>query len=362
MVALPSCVVILDALDECKDPSMSPILSGLVTHASNLSPLKILITSRPQTPVTLGFSRMRSGVKDLDLNRASPVSVEEDIRRYLSQRLESTKIDYHLQEWPTKPDIICLAQLSSGLFIFASTAVRFIEDVAYSNPPDQLRRLINRNVTLGEQLSPYDHLDQLYTKVLTVALADISPRLLLPLKLILGAIVRLANPLSVPALEGLLELQPGQVEQTLFKLQSVIIVPTDKNEFIRLLHPSFVEFATRSSLPIFSPVAEQHSQLAEACLQAILKVVKRDICQVRDHSLLNSEVDDLPTRISTHILPHVQYSCQHWAYHVSKAKLSETLLSLLDTFCVLPRDLATAKHIREVPVCLRQQARLVRTA
>jgi hypothetical protein len=52
--SFPSCVLVIDALDECKDDrTMSLILSG---HVSQLSPLKILITSRLERNISLGFN------------------------------------------------------------------------------------------------------------------------------------------------------------------------------------------------------------------------------------------------------------------------------------------------------------------
>ena len=43
------CLVVIDALDECKDTgTTSIILSSLTRHVLELSPLKILVTSRPE--------------------------------------------------------------------------------------------------------------------------------------------------------------------------------------------------------------------------------------------------------------------------------------------------------------------------
>lgn len=54
--SFPPCVIVLDALDECKDSSAtSIILSSLSRYVSELSPLKILVTSRPERNITKGF-------------------------------------------------------------------------------------------------------------------------------------------------------------------------------------------------------------------------------------------------------------------------------------------------------------------
>jgi hypothetical protein len=55
--SFPPCVVILDALDECKDTgSRSTILSALAGHIHNLAPISFIITSRPEHSIELGFN------------------------------------------------------------------------------------------------------------------------------------------------------------------------------------------------------------------------------------------------------------------------------------------------------------------
>jgi len=60
--------------------------------------------------------------------------------------------------------------------------------------------------------------------------------------------------------------------------------------------------------------------------------LRRDICGISDPSILNNEVDDLPTRILKHIPPHLQYACRHWAFHLTNAMISDILLDLLKEF------------------------------
>jgi NACHT domain len=55
--SFPSCVVVIDALNECKDDStISMILASLSMHIAELSPLKFLIISRPQQCIMSGFT------------------------------------------------------------------------------------------------------------------------------------------------------------------------------------------------------------------------------------------------------------------------------------------------------------------
>jgi hypothetical protein len=90
---------------------------------------------------------------------------------------------------------------SCGLFIFAATSVRFIGDRNYSDPPNQLTKLLQRTTPILESASPYIYLDSLYSQVLTKAFFNISPSLAGRLKIILGNIIFLQDGLSPGDLE-----------------------------------------------------------------------------------------------------------------------------------------------------------------
>src|SRR6202035_3116476 len=119
----------------------------------------------------------------------------------------------------------------------------------------------------------HHHLDQLYTQVLSLAFPNISLKLSGRLKLVLGSIALLQDPLSPVGLEQLLRLEPQTVRQTLMRLHSVIIVPEDEAGVVRLLHPSFFDFITnpiRCLNPTFVvSAAVQHTLLARACPEAM---------------------------------------------------------------------------------------------
>ncbi|KAJ7300640.1 hypothetical protein DFH08DRAFT_673179, partial [Mycena albidolilacea] len=246
--------------------------------------------------------------------------VEQDIRNYVSLKLAETRRQYELREsWPTPSSIHDLARPSSGLFIFAATSIKYIEDRAYSDPCRQLKHLLDNTATAMGKSSPFKRLDELYTQVLTLAFPEVPASFLGLLKMVLGSIVYLQDPLSPMALERLLEPAAGRIRETFLHLHAVLIVPENESNIIRLLHPSFANFITdpaRCSISKYIVKAEeQHTLLAQSCL-VVMKDLSRDICQIQNPPLLNSEVTDLPARIVKHIPAHVQYACSHWAYHV----------------------------------------------
>jgi hypothetical protein len=308
-------------------------------HVAELSPLKILLTSRPERNITQAFKPGELGplTRRLILHEVALDVVQNDIEQYLTSSLALIRQSYELEcTWPLKVDVQDLAHLSSGLFIFAATSVKFIDDRNYSDPRGQLTNLLCNTDTLSESSSsPHRHLDQLYTQVLSHAFPHASPRLAGRLKMVLGTIVLIRNPLSSLALEALLNLRASSVRETLVHLHSVVIVPEDEMQGIRLLHPSFFDFITnptRCRNPSFVVNAKtQHTMLARACLDT-MKGLRRDICGIKNPSILNNEVEDLSTRIIQHIPLHLQYACRHWAFHLAHAMVSDVLLDAMTEF------------------------------
>jgi hypothetical protein len=340
----PQCVIILDALDaldESKDSeATSIILSLLSRHVGQLLPFKILVTSRPERKITTVFQscNMRPAAQRLVLHEVPLGVVLHDIELYLAVKLDQTRRSYDLEKsWPAAEDIRALAQLSFGLFIFAATSVKFIEDRNFCDPKHQLAGLLrDRTRAANSSSSPYYYLDQLYTQVLFHAFPNLSPRLSGRLKMILGTIVFLRDPLSPLGIEQLLGLEPKSVRMTLTHLHSVIIVPEDDAKVVRLLHPSFFDFITNPTRCLNARFVvntiRQHTLLAHACLVAVFDL-RKDICGIKDPSMLNCDVGDLPSRIMTNIPLHIQYACRHWAFHLANGMISDGLLDLLKKFC-----------------------------
>src|SRR5258705_6835708 len=123
------CIVIIDALDECKDKNAtSTLLLALSIFASRYFPLKFFITSRPVTNVDHGF-RNTGLMKDTNalVLHSIPLDIsQKDIRIYLQDRLWHTAQCFGLASWPAGDGLDRLIERSRGLFIFAATVANFI--------------------------------------------------------------------------------------------------------------------------------------------------------------------------------------------------------------------------------------------
>lgn len=170
----------------------------------------------------------------------------------------------------------------------------------------------------SEKRSPQARLDRLYTQVLEAAYPIIAPPLSQRLRIVLGSIVSLKDPLAIGDLEKLLgglEMANIDIRLTLLRLHSIVLVPEEVDKVICLLHPSFFDFltspmrCTNSSFRV--DIKLRHGNLAHACLVA-LKDLRRDMCHINSTTRLNSELIGLQSRIAQFLPLHLQYACRHW--------------------------------------------------
>ena len=334
--AIPPCVVVIDALDECQDGgATSTILASLAQYINKLVPVRFLITSRPDHHVFNSFeqSPLNEVTKRLVLHEIEPRVVAKDIQLFLKSSLKATRQMYKLDElWPSEQEVNALVQLSSGLFIFAATAISFIQHESYNDPQGQLARLLN--AVVNSDYSTHKLLDWLYLQVLKNAYPDISAEFAGRLKLVLGSIVYFQDPLSASDIEWLLK-PTLSLQTTLRHLHSIVILPSNQHECVQLIHPSFKDFLTdpkRCSNPYFLVNTKmQHSMLAQSCLNA-MKILKRNICRIKPWKAHN-EVENFPALLQQYIPSALQYACRHWASHFSQALLTDGLLDSLEEFC-----------------------------
>jgi len=128
----PPIIIIIDALDECgNEKSRKGLLEFLSKHIQDLPALfRILVASRDEKDIRSAFSRpnTRQFVKPVPL-RIDDDATMHDIAEYFQHHLISIAMDSGLSsEWPGPGVVDQLTAHAGGLFIWASTAIGFIED------------------------------------------------------------------------------------------------------------------------------------------------------------------------------------------------------------------------------------------
>jgi hypothetical protein len=189
-----------------------------------------------------------------------------------------------------------LVRKTSGLFIWAATACRFVHEGK--------RFTAKRLVMILESSStgvtaPERHLNEVYITVLKHSISpdytneekEESCRIL---RYSLGSIVVLLSPLSSHSLSRLLHVPENDVNQTLEDLHAILDIPNDQTRSLRLHHPSFRDFLLdkeRCSDPKFWVDEKQaHRTLANCCIRLMSSSLKQDICGLDSPSVFVAEV------------------------------------------------------------------------
>ena len=318
-----SCVVVIDALDECiDDQPASAILSVLGRFAKQLPLVKFFITGRPEPRIRSGFRLplLEPITHIFLLHEVGLSSVDNDIQLYLTQRLteiSKRRSDVDLPDpWPHDGEILTLTKKSSGLFIFASTLVRFIES-EHHDPSKRLQLVLSE--ASGTTHEGRAGIDVLYSQVLLHAFSEVrESEVFFNVKRVLGAIVLAFNPLSRRDLSKILGVSTTLISTTLRHLHSVILVPADGCKEIRVFHKSFPDFlqdGNRCTDRKFRVDPETyHGDMVLGCLE-LVKKLKRNPCSLPPFTM-NQDVPDLPQLLQNRLGGAVRYACRYWAKHL----------------------------------------------
>ena len=318
-----SCVIVVDALDECVDDQpASALLSVLGRHVKDLPLVKFFITGRPETPIRTGFRLplLEPITQIFLLHEVELSDVNEDIRLYLQEKLTEIakqRSDFDVSNpWPCDQDLTTLAKKSSGLFIFASTLARFIGS-KYHEPGERLELIVTQSDnTIHEGGAG---VDLLYTKVLEHAFFGAKETTIFTnLRGVLGAVVLAFNPLSREQIAKILGISPSLITTILRHLHSVLLVPKEDSKEIRVFHKSFPDFlqdcdrCSNSKFLIDAPT--HHGDVALGCLE-LLKKLKPNPCNLPDF-VMNVDVPNLPELLEDKVGSATRYACGYWAMHV----------------------------------------------
>jgi len=315
---LPSrLVIVIDALDECdSDRAASDVIKLLATSLSSHSaplPLRFLVTCRPEKHLYDLFMQQSISPNACRLD-VSEFDAKKDISLYitdeLGNRLNSEDIDF-------------LVQFSEGLFIAASTVIRFLE------PSPTLRLQVVRSDGLRG-------LDSLYRLIMERAIVKATLRSEQEFfRVVVGAIILASARLSLKALVDLLQLHHEIKELVLYSLRSVIHVPDTSTGLVHAFHSSFRDFLVNPKYKKtiwFIDTAKYHGVLARYCLKRMMDL-KKDICHLQKHTKRNRDAD-VQEKVKS--LPgDLVYASRYWARHFAKSKRdNNSLLELLTKFAL----------------------------
>jgi len=338
-VAHISTLIIIDALDECKDEEpASTLLSILSRYVEQIPHVKFFITGRPEPRIRSGFrlAALRPITEVLKLHDVKRPLVDVDIKLYLRTRLANvvrnrTHLDV-TEDWPFSSDIDILCEKAAGLFIYASTAIKFVAS-RHHQPPKRLNILISlpRNTAREGESG----INSLYTEILKQAYHDLGPDDQNPdnqevyrrFRSVVGAVLLAFNPLSMKSLSHLLQdfNTSSDISTALDPLHSLLLVPEDAEDPIHILHKSFPDFLMDpkrcQDTRFFVDPPVHHTEVLFSCLHLMEERLKGRICDLDDHANI-SDANDLSASRKGYIGEALEYACKFWTRHLVKSPSS----------------------------------------
>ncbi|XP_006461549.1 hypothetical protein AGABI2DRAFT_178660 [Agaricus bisporus var. bisporus H97] len=250
-------VVILDGLDECQGGNAQQEILEMITNAIRTNPdlpLRWLIFSRPEAHLKNAFSRTSEcGREELIID----TECRENVERYVKDRfveIKATYDDMTPADWPPQHKLEELLDVVSGLFIFASTCLNYINDPEEADPVSQLDSLLlflRRSQGVVSR-NPLVALDLLYSQILQ----DIPPTVFETTRKILACMCYrrkfgLSETIdSAQALCNFLQLDKHAFYKAVRGLYSAMRVPEPGDAAksqLRFYHASFQDFLLDSN-------------------------------------------------------------------------------------------------------------------
>ena len=297
-------VIVIDSFDECGTTEERETLLGVLAQDFSDLPITVrtIITSRPESDICNAFeSRHHIITYELDITLPSN---SNDILLYFRHRMSRLchkNKNLHLgADWPGEEALLKLVQRACGLFVWASTASRFIDGYA---PKNRLAMILQRVGASDAENS----LDSLYITALESSGLWTDDDFVQDFRDILGTVLVARQPLSSAAIDALLQRPESTPSSHTISLLASLLQHT---RTVRVLHPSFADFLTTKNrcereIWYFEPPTCNRN-LVIHCLHRMDAVLQQNMCNMSLSVDLNTET--LPEDIS--------YSCLFWIDHI----------------------------------------------
>ncbi|KAH8797276.1 WD40-repeat-containing domain protein [Flagelloscypha sp. PMI_526] len=354
-------VVVIDALDECdgRDEFLDLLLEA-IKHG-RFSGLRFIISCRPIANILTKVRTLQSDALCVSLHDVPGPEIDGDIQSYFRANLKLAL-----------PKINELVARANGLFIYASTVVKYLTSSQSLTPRELERRLGKVFSKIGYR----DSLDALYAQIVNDAFQlddddDMKERWA-----IIHAIVCAAVPPSPVVVSGLLGVNLALVNLVVESLSSVVFT-VGMGGPISIAHASFRDFIISDiSFAFRCHPLSVHLILAQACLTEMQNSLRFNICHLESSFTPDSELKPpLNQRVVEHIGDYLAYASQNWWFHIKQSGVAvgriEVLLQIepflrekgifwIEVMSLLG-ELRTCKHIlRELTLPFSERPLLLR--
>jgi len=351
-------VIILDAFDECGTvESRRELLGALSVGLTNLpTEFRVLISSRDDPDIRRSLSRLKVDTWDVPVGDATTASdISHYLRRQFANALPRFE-GYNLRpNWPGEEAIKKLADQSDGLFIWASTAIRFIES---GDPEEILGKVLDASAQNPSS-------SNLYRVALThqFHLSDKSE--LDAARSILGAVEVVREEVTDDQLSQLLGLKLDAVQNILSQLWPIL--RWDRGRPVRVFNAPLSEFFfpsdRRQDMPWPTHISF-HDDLASDCFQVMERDLKFNICGIETSYYRNQDIDGIRDHVDRAITPALMYAARYWIDHLELGTpesgshpLADAITSFInDRFLYWIEVFSATNQMFMIPIILKKAA------
>ncbi|CAE6443512.1 unnamed protein product [Rhizoctonia solani] len=323
---LGNVVIVIDALDECDSPgAVKLVLEALLKFTSGL-PIKFFVTSRPDPRIYDKVSRNTYSRGMMHLHEIEHSIVRADIELYLKEELSYMA--------PKEDQILQLSNLAGNLFIYAATAVRYIQpDDMFVDSENRLANVLSAQVESTKRLAD---LDNLYSTILTAALKNerLEKDEALRIQLVLWTAVCSREPVDITTLTILVGTgETNHISTALKPLRSVLHV-SETTGLVSALHASFPDYilSRERANGFFCDKEAHHLVMSARCFDIMSTNLRFNMCDLASSFVPDSGVPNLDARVAAQISTPLSYACRYWGDHFAFASKSETIGHKLNEF------------------------------
>ncbi|KAJ7598152.1 hypothetical protein C8J56DRAFT_814444 [Mycena floridula] len=336
-------VIVIDALDEALDETSKEgvdhrVLDILSKEVSKLpGNVRVLVTTRPEKDIMDALPDSLAHIQHLSMELDGDAN-HRDLSVFIRHRLHEIAKNRGLSgRWPTPDDIVRFEAKAEGLFIWAATMCDFMD----SRPAliQNFRKILEAGMPLRP--GPFAKMNKLYSTILDRCEWEEFEDLY---QAVLGIIMAARVPLSISAMQALLDWEPPEYDVSSVILHSPIRTLLTGYRTIttpvRILHLSFRDFLTspsQSKTVTFIDAAEHSAKLALNCLNLMVKRFEEGISDDTGFLAEDFPYGGVPVIV---VEEAVGYACQHWLDHLEDIESSQTTsTTVIDTvaeFCFSP--------------------------
>ena len=292
-----SAIIVIDGLDECKNEDAVILIRVLAcANLEDRRPIRFILTSRPEDHIREAFELHLSRIRVVSLGT---YQANDDIHAYFKSHFaEIYAKKYRLMTgvrapWPSDAEINELVTKSEGLFIYASTLVKFVSGDKHDPrlPQERLEIAMKRHIGL----------DHLYDQVFSDAPHSSTD----VFRQIIGALLVLTDPPTINQLATLLRIDAAKIILHLEGCGSVLNIPGDGDDSgntIKFYHASLQDFLIdeRRSGKYFIDLTAHHISILDGCIHVMTRVFSLPPDGQQREWVLS-------------------YACAHWYHHMAGA-------------------------------------------